>query len=237
MIGIEAEQAAGRSGETRLESPRPGVRVVIADDHAVLREALVAYLAATGQIEIAAEASNGEEALAAVERHSPDVLVLDISMPGGMDGLEIAARLRALGTKTRVVALSTHGDRHTVEQMLAAGADAYVVKSSGGEQLRQAILAAAAGKRFVCPDAARSLLHRFAETPGAKPPATASLSRREREVLALLSSGLRSGDIAKRLQIATATVEVHRRNIMRKLELHNVAELTKYAIREGLTAL
>ena len=150
-----------------------------------------------------------------------------------MSGLDITSRLTAQGSGVKVVALSAHVDRHFVRMMLKAGAAAYVPKSSTRTELVRAVGAVAANQRYVCPEVAQVL----ADHPGRGGNGSTPLGAREREVLQCLASGMRSPEIALHMNISVSTVEVHRRNIMRKLNLHSVAELTKYAIREGLTAL
>jgi two-component system NarL family response regulator len=138
-----------------------------------------------------------------------------------------------------VIALSAYSDRHFVAEMLKAGASAYVVKNAAGTELLRAIRAVSRGQHYVCPAIADTPVTSPQDPAGgpSRPPPRAELGRREREVLQLIAEGLRGAEIARRLHIAESTVEVHRRNIMRKLDLHGVAELTRYAIREGLSPL
>ncbi|HWI35633.1 MAG TPA: response regulator transcription factor, partial [Burkholderiales bacterium] len=172
----------------------------------------------------------GAEAVALVAEQHPDVLVLDIGLPD-TDGVEVARRVRDAVPACRVLALSIHDSRFFVQQMLRAGADGYVVKSAALPELVQAIRVVASGRVYLSPDIARQALAIVGDD------ADTLLGSRERQVLALLADGKRSSDIASDLHISVATVEAHRRNIMRKLDLHSVAELTKYAIRQGLTSL
>jgi len=211
------------------------IRVALIDDHRVLRDALRALLAVERDIEVVGEAGTGREALALATRFAPDVVVLDDGLPD-MSGFDVARRLRADRTAARIVALSEHTDKRCVQEMLRAGAAGYVTKSAAGKELVRAIRAVARGQGYLSPDVARTVLNHYAPgSPEFAPPAVC-LGARERAVLRLVAEGEHSPAIAVRLGIAVATVDVHRRNLMRKLNLHTVATLTKYAIREGLTS-
>jgi two-component system NarL family response regulator len=206
------------------------IRIAIAEDQRMMRELLSALLGREPDFQVVGEASGGGEAIALTARLAPDVLVLDIGLPD-LGGAEVARALRRSGSPAKLLALSIHAERHAVQQMLQAGADGYVVKSAALQELVQAIRAVAQGKVYLSPEIAREAL------PESQDEAGAPLAARERQVLALLAEGKRSGDIGRALRISPATVEAHRRNIMRKLGLHTVAELTKYAVRKGLTPL
>jgi two-component system NarL family response regulator len=207
------------------------IRVLLADDHRVLREALRYVLARETDLEIVAEAGTAREAIQLAQSVRPDVVVLDIGLPD-LSGMEVAARLKRLDPAPNIVALSAHTDKRFVTEMLRAGAEAYVTKSSAGTELVRAIRAVAAGQNYFCQEVAGALAAEVRRQQSDD--AELRLGRREREVLRLIAEGLRSIEIADQLHIALATVEVHRRNITRKLQLHGVAELTKYAIREGI---
>jgi DNA-binding NarL/FixJ family response regulator len=159
---------------------------------------------------------------------------MDIGMPA-MGGIEAARRLLGARPEIKVIALSSFSDRHIVMQMLNTGARGYIVKSAGRDELLRGIRAVSHGRTYLCPDASAVLVESCRTKNPTEPFSSERLGKREREVLQLLSEGNTSPAIGKRLHIATSTVEVHRRNIMRKLELHNIAELTKYAVRNGLT--
>lgn len=213
------------------------IRVLLVDDHPVFREALAHVLQHESDISVVGQAGDGRVAVDLARDLAPDVVVLDIAMPG-LNGVGAAARILARNPEVRVIALSAYSDRHFVTEMFRAGAMGYVVKNAAGTELLRAIRAVHKGQRYVSPG--------VAELPAGNPqqaPAAAGssprveLGRREREVLQLIAEGLRGAEIARRLHIAESTVEVHRRNIMRKLDLHGVAELTRYAIREGLSPL
>lgn len=213
------------------EAGASGIRVLLAEDHRLVREALRDTLAKEPGIAVVGEAGSGAQALELARTLSPEVVVLDIALPD-LNGIEVAARLARFDPPPRIVALSAYTDKRFVTEMLRAGAAAYVTKSAAGTDLVRAIRAVAQGQGYLCPEVAGALVAemRDGEAAGAAP----RLGRREREVLRLVAEGARSQDIAAQLHIAVATVEVHRRNIMRKLDLHSVAELTRYAIREGI---
>ncbi|MEW6100191.1 MAG: response regulator transcription factor [Pseudomonadota bacterium] len=209
------------------------IRVLLVEDHRMVREALRDTLARETDIEVVAEAGDAASALEQARELTPDVIVLDIALPD-LNGIETTARLRDTGSRAKVVALSAYTDKRFVTEMLRAGAAGYITKSAAGTELVRAIRSVAAGQSYFCPEVATALAAevrnsgREAETP--------RLGRREREVLRLIAEGHRSAAIAEQLHISVATVEVHRRNIMRKLGLHTVAELTRYAVREGMVS-
>ena len=207
-------------------------RVLLVDDHRIMREGLRALLAHEPEINVIGEAVDGRGALAMVDRDPPDVIVMDVGMPG-MNGVEATRCVRRAHPDVKVVALSIHADKRYVQNMLSAGASGYVLKSAAADELLGAVRAAIRGERFLSSEL-------DGEAIGSRPgdgSAFSVLGAREREVLQLLAEGLKSKTIAERLSIAYKTVETHRRNIMRKLGIHSVAELTKYAVREGLTNL
>ena len=199
-----------------------------------MREALRVTLERERDIVIVGEATDGRAALEVVRAEKPDVVVLDIAMPE-LNGVDAAARIHARHPEVKILALSAHADKRYVLEMLNSGAAGYVSKSAAGRELVQAIRAVAQGGCYLSAELAGAVVegirdHRTGRN-GTRP-----LGPREREVLQLIAEGHRSPAIAARLFISVATVEAHRRNIMRKLDLHTMAELTKFAIREGLTS-
>lgn len=202
------------------------IRLLLVDDHKIVREALCSVLEREADITVVGQAGDGETALALVPELLPELVLMDIAMPG-ISGIEATRRIVAENPSVRVLALSTYFDRRIVTQMLEAGAAGFVNKAVGRDELLQGIRAVAAGKPYLCQEIASMLVK-------TQSGAETQLGRREIEVLQLLVDGSTSAEIATRLHIATSTVEVHRRNIMRKLDLHSIAELTKYAIRQGL---
>ena len=213
------------------------IRVLLADDHQMLRDGLRAVLALEEDIEVVGEANDGHAAVEMAGRLVPDVVLMDIGMYG-LNGVEATRRIKAENPNVKVIALSTYSDKRYVLSMLEAGASGYVLKAAAVDEMCRAVRAVAEGKRYLSPDVAGVVVDARFQAP-AEPdaPLSSTLGSREREVLQLLAEGHSSPEIARRLHIAASTVETHRRNIMRKLDVHSVAELTKYAIREGLTSL
>ncbi len=212
------------------------IRIVLADDHKMILAALRSLLEKEIDITVVGEAEDGTALVELVERTAPDVVVVDVGMPG-MNGIEATRRLLAARPLLKVIALSAYSNKRFVLEMLAAGARGYLIKASAGDELPRAIRAIAQGQTYLCPEVAGTLVEAArGNTSSRAGNGAAKLGRRECEVLALLAEGKNSSEIAARMHIAASTVEVHRRNIMRKLDLHSVAELTKYAIREGLTS-
>ena len=202
------------------------IRVAIVEDQRLVRELLAALLGQEPHVSVVGAASTGSGGIELAGRLLPDVVLLDVSLPD-MDGIAVAQILRQRHPEMRVIALSVHDESHYVRGMLEAGVQGYVHKSAAIHELREAICTVMRGETYVSPPL------RIATRSTAD--AAVRLGRREREVLALLAEGQRSSEIARQLGISAATVEVHRRNIMRKLDLHSIAELTKYALRHGLT--
>ena len=211
------------------------IRIVLADDHKMILAALRSLLEKEIDIAVVGEAGDGAALLELVERTAPDIAVVDVGMPG-MNGIEATRRLLAARPVLKVIALSAYSDKRFVLEMLDAGAKGYLIKASAGDELPRAIRAIAQGQTYLCPEVAGTIVEAARGKSSPEGNAAAKLGQREREVLALLAEGKSSSEIAARMHIAASTVEVHRRNIMRKLDLHSVAELTKYAIREGLTS-
>lgn len=210
------------------------ISVLLVEDHRMVREALRDLLVREPGMAVVGEAGDAREALELARSVKPDVVVLDISLPD-VNGIEVAARLRDAGCGARIVALSAFSDKRFLKAMLRAGASAYVTKSAAGTELVRAIRAVAAGQGYFSPEIAGTLAAEMHDQ--ASEGETPILTRREREVLRLIAEGTRSTAIGAQLHVSVATVEVHRRNIIRKLGLRTVADLTKYAIREGIVAL
>lgn len=213
------------------------VRVLLVDDHKMMREGLCALLAGETDIDVVGEAADGRTALDLVRTLHPDVVVMDVGMPE-LNGVDATRRIRTEFERVKVVALSTHADKRYVQHMLEAGACGYVLKIAAHDELLRAVRAASLGRTYLSPEVAGSVVERSTYTQArGEPSAYSSLGPREREVLQLVAEGRTSGETAKRMHISIKTVETHRRNITQKLGLHGTAELTKYAIREGLTSL
>lgn len=212
------------------------LRVVLVDDHELMRQGLRSILEREKDVEVVGEAASGRAALELARTLAPDVVVMDVGMQE-QNGIEATRQIRAACPNVKVVALSSHSDPRYVTAMLDAGACGYVLKANAYDDLRRALDAARRGRSYLCADVTDAVVAASRRTGSAPASARPSLSAREREVLQLLAEGLSSPQISQRLFVATSTVETHRRNIARKLGLHSVADLTKYAIREGLTSL
>jgi DNA-binding NarL/FixJ family response regulator len=213
------------------------IRVLLVDDHQMMRDGLRGLLVGEPDIEVVGEASDGRIALDLVRTLSPDVVVMDIGMPD-MNGVEATRRIHNEYERVKVVALSTHTDKRYVHHMLEAGACGYVLKIAAHDELLRAVRAASVGKTYLSPEIAGLVVERSTSTnPGKDVSAYSTLGAREREVLQLVAEGKTSGETAKQMHISIKTVETHRRNIVQKLGLRGTAELTKYAVREGLTSL
>lgn len=212
-------------------------RVLLIDDHKMMRDGLRALLAGSTDMEVVGEAADGRTGLDLVRTLSPDVVVMDVGMPD-LNGIEATRRIRAEHERVRVIALSTHTDKRYVHHMLEAGACGYVLKIGAYDELLRAVRAASQGKTYLSPEIAGSVVDRSTTPhPGVDVSAYSKLGAREREVLQLVAEGKTSAEMAQEMHISIKTVETHRRNIVQKLGLHGTAELTKYAIREGLTSI
>lgn len=210
------------------------LRILLADDHQMFREALRSLLANFPHIEVVAETGNGLDVIRLTRETSPDIVCMDISMPG-LNGIETTKQILASLPSVKVIALSAFSDQRYVMDMLAAGAAAYVTKAEAGDELLRAIDAVSRNQSYLCPDAMDSVKGILSsQTPPGK--LSTPIGPRERQVLTLVAAGHTSAEIAEQLNIAVSTIEVHRRNIMRKLDVHSVAGLTRYAIRNGLVS-
>ena len=214
----------------------PRLRVLLADDHKMFQQALRVMLEADPAIEVVAQITDGGEVIKRAAQTQPDIVCMDIAMPG-LNGIEATRRLVAARPGIKVIGLSAHVDRRFVIEMLDAGAAGYVSKACAGEELLRALHTVARNQNYLCSQVSAEVVDALVSKNPPQASMAARLTSREREVLQLLAEGATSCEIATRLHLATSTVEVHRRNIMRKLDLHNVAELTKYAIRAGLTSV
>ncbi|THF63373.1 response regulator [Pseudothauera rhizosphaerae] len=210
------------------------MRVVLADDHQIFRHALRALLEREPDLKVVGEARNGDELLTAVVREAAELVCIDVAMPG-MNGVEATRRLLMLKPDVKVIGLSAFSDRQVVLDMLNVGAKAYVTKTEAGDELLRAIRMVAMGRTYLCPEVAATVKDALCDQTQAGPLGP-RITARERQILQLIAEGHTSCSIAGRLHLAVSTVEVHRRNIMRKLDLHSVAALTKFAIRTGLTS-
>jgi len=213
------------------------IRILLVDDHQMMRDGLRSILDLEDDLDVVGESGNGFEALEMARTRRPDVIVMDIGMKD-LNGIEATRQIVAQNPRAKVVALSTYSNETFVISMLEAGACGYVLKDAAVDEMRRAIRVVAGGSHYLSPEVAGTVVaSRLRGNAPKGASASSTLGARERQILQLLAEGHTSSEIARRLHIATATVESHRRNIMKKLDLHSVAELTKYAIREGLTSL
>lgn len=213
------------------------IRVLLADDHVMMRGGLRMVLEQHAELAVVGEAEDGRETVRLVKKLSPDVVVMDIAMPD-MNGIEATRQIIEERPDVKVIALSMHSDRHFVSEMLKAGATAYLLKQCAVDELITAIKTVLKNQTYLSPCISGVVVDHFVRnTSKSKSTAFSHLSDREREVLQLVAEGKTSKEIASQLNLSIKTVEAHRMNIMEKLNIHTVAELTKYAIREGLSSL
>jgi two-component system, NarL family, nitrate/nitrite response regulator NarL len=219
----------------KVSATKEKIRILIADDHPVVRKGLQSCLARQDVLKIVGEAADGEEALTKALDLKPDVVLLDISMPR-KDGLEVTEVLRREAPSVRILILSVHTNREYIFRVIQAGAHGYVSKQAPPEQLAHAIQTVFDGQTYFTPEAAQAALHRLVQNGGKREP-FAQLTAREREVLMLIAQGQSNKEIASKLGIGVRTIETHRERIMRRLDIHSVAGLTKFAIANGLVPL
>ena len=209
--------------------------ILLVDDHRIVREGLRTLLGQQPDLEVVGEAADGRDAVTQARLLRPDVIVMDIAMPE-LNGVEATRLILAELPQVRVVALSMYADRRFVAEILRAGALGYVLKDGAFEELALAIRTITEGKTYLSPSIAGLVVEELMQrssAPGS--PSLGGLTPRERQVLKLLADGMRPREIAQELSISVNTVEVHKQNLMNKLEIHTASELTRFAIREGLT--
>ncbi len=213
------------------------VRVLLADDHHIFRDGLRTLIEKEAGMEVVAEAENGRKAVKLAEKLAPNVVIIDVSMPD-MNGIEATRKIVAETPGIKVIALSMHSDRRFVLGMLEAGASGYLLKDCAFGELAVAIRQVMTGNTYLSPKIAdvvvKGYLHKTSDD---SPEKAGLLTSREREILQLIAEGLSTKEIAAHVCLSIKTVETHRRNIMEKLDMRSVAELTKYAIREGLVVV
>lgn len=213
------------------------IRVLIADDHDIVRAGIKMLLDSQPDIEVVGEANDGNEAVELANAHQPHVVVMDISMPG-MSGIDATRVIKQRFDNVEVIGLTMHADDRYFFELLKAGASGYVVKGAATDDLLEAVRAASRGEAYIHPTLARKLISDYAVRAEAQSEDGLSnvLTEREREVLRLIADGATSKEIADRLVISANTVDRHRSNIMAKLDLHNKAELIRYAISRGIVS-
>ncbi len=213
------------------------IKVLIADDHQIVRQGLRTLLERDPDLEVVAEAENGRSTVRLARESNPEVIIMDVAMPD-LNGIEATRQIISEMPKVKVIALSMYADRRFVSNMLKAGASGYLLKDCASEELVRAIRVVLAHKTFLSPGVADIVVKDYVQTPmGPEASVFNVLSNREREVLQLMAEGKSTNQIAELLHVSVKTVETHRQQMMQKLKIHSVAELTKYAIREGLTTL
>jgi two-component system response regulator NreC len=209
------------------------IRVLICDDHALFREGVKTILSVHPEFEIVGEAEDGREAVERASRLNPDVVLMDISMPV-LKGFDATRRIKKDHPRMKVLILTVYDDEDLVARCLDAGASGYILKDSPPAQLTYAIQAVSSGQQYMSPRVLTTVVRQFIANPTEPKSSYDLLSDREREILVLLAEGIALKEIAKRLNLSVKTVEAHKYNLMRKLDLHDRSELIRYAIRRRL---
>jgi two-component system, NarL family, response regulator NreC len=213
------------------------IKILLADDHKIMREGLKSLLEKQGDITVIGEAEDGRTTVSLARELSPDIVIMDISMPD-MNGIEATRQIVSRDSRIKVIALSVHSDKRFVVEMLHAGASAYLLKDCAFGELVNAVRAVIANHSYMSPEITDVMIKDYKHILSKKPlTAFSILTAREREVLQLLAEGKTTKDIAARLKVSVKTIETYRHQIMDKLHVHSLADLTKYAIKEGLTSL
>jgi len=212
-------------------------RIVIAEDYTILREGLRALISSHPDFEVVGEAADGQDAIRCVERFTPDLVLMDLSMPR-MNGLDAIHEVRRRVPETKVLALTVHKAEEYILAALEAGADGYVLKDADHAELMMAIATVLSGKSYLSPGISEKVIQGYLEgKKSAKPsPARETLTPREKQVLKLIAEGFKNKEIAEYLCVSVKTVEKHRANLMQKLDLHNASALTAFALERGLVA-
>lgn len=209
------------------------IRLLLADDHRLMRAGLRALLHSLEHVQVVAEAGNGYEALKLAEQHQPDIVIMDIGMEE-LNGLEATARMAKLRPAPRVIVLSMHANEEYVRRALQAGAVAYLLKGAEPTELEFAIQAVMRGETYLTPAVSKQVIQDYLHGGAVKPDSLSELTPRQREVLQLIAEGHSTKEIANKLSLSIKTVETHRGELMHRLDIHEVAGLVRYAIRTGL---
>jgi two-component system response regulator NreC len=213
------------------------IKIIVVDEHKILREGLSTLIAKQPDMEIIGEATDGREVLQLLEKSKPDLILMDVTMPN-LNGIEATRKIKSKKPNIEIIALSLHSDRRYVLGMIDAGASGYLLKECAFEELVRAINTVMSKKKYLSPGISDILIDEYVKkTTTDKPTIYSKLTPREREILQLIAEGKNTKEIARYLFISVKTVETHRRHIKKKLKVESVAELTKIAIREGLTVL
>lgn len=232
---IPKRHESGPSANLKVSAGKQKIRVLIADDHPVVRKGLQSCLSRQDRLKVVGEAADGEEALQKALELGPDVVLMDISMPR-KDGLAVTQVLRKQAPQIKILVLSVHSNKDYIFRIIQAGAHGYVSKEASPDELLRAIESVCGGETFFSPEMAQAAIHQLVSN-GGKPEPFAQLTSRERQVLVLIAEGQSNKEIANRLGIGVRTIETHRERIMRRLDIHSVAGLTKFAIANGLVPL
>jgi DNA-binding NarL/FixJ family response regulator len=209
------------------------IRVLLADDHRLMRAGLRALLKSLDLVQVIAEAGNGHEAIQLAEQHQPDIVIMDIGMPG-LNGLEATARMVKLTSAPRIIILSMHANEEYVRRSLQAGAAGYLLKGAEPAELELAIQAVMRGETYLTPAVSKQVVQNYLQGGVAKADPLQDLTPRQREILQLVAEGNSSKEIANKLNLSIKTVETHRGELMSRLNIHDIAGLVRYAIRTGL---
>ncbi len=212
-------------------------RIVLAEDHTILREGIRALLSSSPNLEIVGEAGDGREAIQRVEEHKPDLILMDLSMPR-LNGMEAVREIKRRAYETKILVLTVHKTEEYILATLQAGADGYLLKDSTSEELMMAVKSVLNGKTYISPGISDKVLEGYllGRKTLKKRTSWETLTKREREILKLIAEGYKNKEIAEDLCISVKTVEKHRANLMEKLDLHTVQALTAYAIERGLAS-
>lgn len=211
------------------------IKILLADDHKIVRDGLRSLFEKQADMEVVAEAENGRKAVQLAQRKKPDVVIMDINMPD-LNGMEASRQIIAALPQVKVIALSMHSDRRFIAGMFKAGASGFLLKTCAFDELLRAIKEVVVNRTYLSSTVAEIVIDDVSRLSATEFSATSLLTAREHEILQLLAEGWATRQIASHLHVSVKTVESHRRRIMEKLGLRSIAELTKYAIREGLTS-
>jgi two-component system, NarL family, response regulator NreC len=211
------------------------LKLLVAEDHAIVREGIMGLLAGNAAFDVVGEASDGVEALRLVDSLAPDILLMDLSMPN-LDGLSATKQVKKKHPKLKVIILTIHDSEEYIYQVFKNGADGYVLKEAAYNELLSAIDAVMKGKKFLSPSVSGEVIKHYLEHPLTEANPLDTLTPKEREVLGLITQGLSNKEMASKLFVSVKTIEFHRMNIMNKLDIHNQAALIRFGINTGMAA-
>ncbi len=211
-------------------------RILIADDHKIMREGLKSLIAKQKGLEVVGEAENGRVAVQLARKLKPEIVIMDIGMPE-LNGMDASRQIICELPRTKIIALSMYSDKRFVTEMFKAGVSGYLLKDCAFDELAQAIKSVGSNQKYVSPAIARTVIDSYLNKSLDECDTSQELTNREREVLQLIAEGMTTKQIANSLNVSVKTIETHRRKIMKKLDIHSIAELTKAAIQKGLTTL